>query len=120
MYFKDKEHENFYTELIKLYSDKDPYYNCLYYLFGLTEDTRKNFNRVFDVVERKIKPQGLNEPWQTGTTIAITRLAFNLFNGFTGFDGKYDDIRNYTVENTFYRKELVKYFFQAIAIRFEL
>ncbi|MBQ7977332.1 MAG: hypothetical protein IJW32_02620 [Clostridia bacterium] len=118
MLFNGEEHEKFYNDLIEGFTP-DPYYYSLFYLLSLTEDTRKNFHKIYNIAERKVRPQCLRDPWQTGTTIAITRLALNLFNGFTGLNGEFDDVRNYTADNIFCRKDLMKYFFQAIAIRFE-
>ena len=45
--------------------------------------TRRNVGRIFDFEQDRIKPDGLHEGWQTGGTVRITRLAFNLWNGYT-------------------------------------
>ena len=118
MYFKDMEHTFFYMEKKKECKRPDPYNTTIFYLFGLTEETRKHFDRVFNMEEGLIIPEGLNEPWQTGTTIAITRLAFNLYNGFTGRE-EIDTPEKYSVENIFCKTGLALYFYEAIRNRFE-
>ncbi len=42
---------------------------------------------MFDFREMGIKSESLHTPWQTGGTSHLTRLAFNLWNGWTE-DGK--------------------------------
>ena len=37
---------------------------------------------MFDFKERLIKPEALHEGWQTGGSARLTRLAFNLWNGY--------------------------------------
>lgn len=41
----------------------------------------KTYKRV-DFKERLIKPEALHEGWQTGGSARLTRLAFNLWNGY--------------------------------------
>lgn len=115
--FYDKEHEEFYkskTESKKL----DSYNKSLIYLLGLTEETRNNFNNLYEDITREIKFEALRQPWQTGTTMAITKLAFNLFNGFCGFE--YEEARQFTPENIFVYKEFAPYFYEGIKIRYEI
>lgn len=122
MIFKDEEHERFYNEKVELLLEgkQEPYYCSLFYLMGLLEGTREHFKDVFDEKERVIKPESINSPWQTGGTIATVRLAFNLFNGFTGLSGEIDKAENYAVDNIFCKGGLAPYYFQAVSIRFEL
>lgn len=115
--FYDQEHEQFYkskTESKKL----DSYNKSLIYLLGLTSETRNNFNKLYEDIAREIKFEGLRQPWQTGTTMAITKLAFNLFNGFCGLED--EEARQYTPENIFCYKEFAPYFYEAIKIRFNI
>ena len=115
--FYDQEHEQFYkskTESKKL----DSYNKSLIYLLGLTSETRNNFNKLYEDASRQIKFEALRQPWQTGTTMAITKLAFNLFNGFCGLED--EESRQYTPENIFCYKEFAPYFYEAIKIRFNI
>ena len=115
--FYDTEHDRFYkenTEGKKL----DCYNKCLIYLLGLTEETRANKNKFYNDITREIYIEVINEPFQTGTTMAITKLAFNLFNGFTGLQDS--EARQYAIDNIFAYKEFAPYFYEAIRIRFEM
>lgn len=54
----------------------------IFYCVGISEDTRNHVDRMFDFKERLIKPEALHEGWQTGGSARLTRLAFNLWNGY--------------------------------------
>lgn len=115
--FYDVEHEKFYkehTEGKKL----DCYNRSLIYLLGLTKETRNNFESIYDNVSKQIKFNAVNAGWQTGTSNAITKLAFNLFNGYHGLQD--NETKQYTIENIFAYKSLAPYFFEGIRIRFEI
>ena len=60
----------------------DSYYSSFFYCVGISEDTRNHVDRMFDFKERLIKPEALHEGWQTGGSARLTRLAFNLWNGY--------------------------------------
>lgn len=119
MIFLDKEHEEFYNSNIeKTKSAEDPYRKALFYTLGLTEETRRNINTLYDYKERIIRFEGLNKGWQTGTSTKVTRLAFNLFNGFAGDTGgedtKYDgsDFTPYYL----FGNSLMPYMFEAVKL----
>ena len=54
--FSSKEHKNFFYAMLQTCGNTDNYH--------------------------RIKPEGLYEGWQTGGTMRLTRLAFNLWNGY--------------------------------------
>ena len=56
--------------------------SSFFYCVGISEDTRNHVDRMFDFKERLIKPGALHEGWQTGGSARLTRLAFNLWNGY--------------------------------------
>ena len=115
--FYNTEHKNFYNEHTH---DKklDSYNKSLIYLLGLTEETRTHFDKLYSKATRQIKLTGTTEGWQTGTSLAITKLAFNLFNGYCGVRDV--DSRQYTVENIFCYKEYAPYFYEGIKLRFNI
>ncbi len=121
MKFIDKEHEVFYkSNILKTNSQEDPYRQALFYALGLTEETRNNINSLYDYKEKCINFDGLNAPWQTGTTTKVTRLAFNLYNGFSGDSGEdspIDDSSNYTPHDIF-DNSLMPFMFVAIKLRY--
>ena len=83
MIFKDDRHENaFYQILDRMQlSYSDPERTALAYLLALNEDCYTHINDLYDFEERVIIAEGLNQEWQTHTSLKTTRLAFNLYNG---------------------------------------
>jgi hypothetical protein len=65
----DNRHREFYEGCIqRTNSVDDPYRKALFYTLGLTDETRRNINHLYDFEERGIDFTGLFEPWQTGTS----------------------------------------------------
>ncbi len=115
--FYDVAHEEFYKEHTK--GEKlDCYNKSLIYLLGLTGETRKHFDKLYNERTRQIELTGTTEGWQTGVSLATTKLAFNLFNGYCGLEDR--ESRTYTVENIFIYREFIPYFYEAIKLRFEI
>lgn len=79
--FADKKHEDLFFSLFKKMKSKDCYHGSAAYLLGLDTAIRDHINDVFDFKEDVIKPECIDEPWQTGTSRKTTRLMFNLWNG---------------------------------------
>ncbi len=119
MLFKDKVHQDFFIQNIeKTNSQKDPYRKALFYALGLTAETRNNIDRLYNFKDRCIEFHGLKDGWQTGTSMRVTRLAFNLFNGFNGDLGEgepMDDCNKYTPYNLF-DNGLMVYMFEAVKL----
>lgn len=84
--FIDKEHEVSYEEFIKKanVTNGDTERYSLFYLLALNPDTRNHIDDLYDFTDNCINFEGLNKGWQTSGSLSITRLAFNLYNGFTG------------------------------------
>ncbi|MEI2396757.1 MULTISPECIES: DUF6075 family protein [Paenibacillus] len=118
--FKDIEHEQFYEGNLRMTNiPHDPYHKALFYTLGLSPQTRQHITDLYDHQESCIRLEGLQAGWQTGTTLKITRLAFNLFNGFNGDSELYSDRpRNYSPYFLF-DTNLMPYFFESIKLRFE-
>lgn len=79
MKFIDIEHENFYNEKIGQVKTKDVYTNVLIYLLASNRETRNYFSEIYSLEKNEIYLESLQKPWQTGTSLNICRLAFNLF-----------------------------------------
>jgi hypothetical protein len=80
--FKNISHEQFYEgNVIRASHKHDPYRKALFYLLGLTDETRRHIREVYDFQENSILLEGLHAGWQTSTSSRLTRLAFNLFSG---------------------------------------
>ena len=117
MKFKDDEHKCFFeTQVTKTNTWNDPYRKALFYTLGLTEQTRDHINALYDFKNRCINLDGLQKPWQTGTSMRVTRLAFNLYNGFAGGEGL-DSPEGYTPYNLF-DTSLMPYMFEAVILRY--
>lgn len=80
--FTSKQHKNFYKEMLQKSGNSDSYHRAFFYCIGISDTTRRNAGRIFDFEQDRIKPDGLHEGWQTGGTVRLTRLAFNLWNGY--------------------------------------
>jgi hypothetical protein len=113
--FYDERHQSFYQDMIeKTSAHGDRYHQALFYVLGLTDATRWNVNSLYDFRENVINLSGLNEPWQTGETKNLTRLAFNLFSGYS--ESGIDANRLYTPYFLF-KTNFIEYCFEAVRIR---
>lgn len=116
--FYSEQHQNFYNRHVD--GGTDPYYRALVYLLGMTAETRSNFSRCFDAEARMIRPAALAEGWQTGGTVRIVRMAFNLWNGWCyeseedAQEGRTSD--TFTPDNLFCC-EFAPYFYEAVKLR---
>ena len=117
--FYSEQHRNFYNRHVD--GGADPYYRALVYLLGMTAETRSNFSRYFDAEARMIRPTALEEGWQTGGTVRIVRMAFNLWNGWCyeseedAQEGRTSD--TFTPDNLFCC-EFAPYFYEAVKLRY--
>lgn len=85
--FKNREHEKFYEQCLGRTGSLDPYHKAFFYTMGISSETRKHIEDVFDFRDDMIRPEGLNKGWQTSGSMCLTRLAFNLWNGWNGDGG---------------------------------
>ena len=82
IHFKNRDHERFYQQCLVRCGCGDPYHKVFFYTMGISDETRKHVEDVFDFQEDVIRPEGLNKGWQTSGSSCLTRLAFNLWNGW--------------------------------------
>lgn len=80
--FASEKHRMFYEQSM-LRVRADSYHHALFYLLGVSDDTRYHIDSLFNFTEDCIRPAGLYAGWQTGSTQDLCRLAFNLWNGYT-------------------------------------
>ena len=121
--FSSEQHRAFYEKNMARVRD-DSYHKALFYLLGVSADTRQRVNRLFDFEEDCIRPEALNEGWQTSGSMRVVRLAFNLYcNGTPSvYDSEdqneqLEECSRYTVENLFCCS-YAPYFWQAVKIRY--
>lgn len=123
--FVNEAHEKFYYEKLKEVCYMDVYHKALCYCLGISDDTRRNINRIYDFKMGCIKPECLYEGWQTSGSARIIRIAFNLYcNDMPSVDDEKQtaeeqvkECQRYTVENLFCC-DYAPYFWQAIRIRY--
>lgn len=111
--FIDNEHQDFFGKMQSQTGNTDVYHRALFYTIGLSRETRDHYHRIYDVKNREIRPECLEEVWQTSTTMRICLLAFNLFNGYV-----YAENPNASTPDNLFACEFAPYFAIAIAIRY--
>ena len=80
--FLDCDHENFFGWIrAEDGCGNDPYRLALFYLLGVCDTMRQNYKDIYDIKERIVNVESIKNGWQTGTTIRLTRLGLNLYNG---------------------------------------
>lgn len=124
MIFKNEQHESFYKEYLAKCRYRDVYHEALVYCLGISEDTRRNINQIYDFKTGYVKTECLHKGWQTFGSLKIIRMAFNLYNNGTPSVYDYDDseeqleeCQRYTVEDLFCCG-YAPYFWQAVKIRY--
>lgn len=122
MKFKDESHQKSYLEFIQkanMHPD-DVERKSLFYLLAMFDETRNHISNLYDFKKNQIVLEGLNEAWQTSGTRACTKLAFNLYNSFTGFED--EETNRYSVIDIFAcgSNQIKEIFLEAIKVRFEL
>lgn len=124
MEFLDENHKKFWKEkniILERYNRKDVYYKSLIYTLGICEQTRENFNKIFDIKNGEINIDSLHESWQTNTSQKVTRVAFSLWNG-CNYESQQDAEKgkisnNYNISDIFCCG-YAPYFYEAIKIRY--
>lgn len=111
--FRDDRHEAFYYRMLAERRCTDSYHRALFYTLGLSKDTRAHIQELFDFSDGGIKPEGLSASWQTGGSLRICRLAFNLWNGWSQAGEE-----RYSTPYELFDCEAAPYFFEAIRLRY--
>ena len=122
--FISEAHEKFYYEKLKEMRYVDVYHKALCYCLGISDDTRRNINRIYDFKTGCVKPECLHDGWQTSGSEKVVRMAFNLYcNGTPSVDDEQDaeeqidECRRYSAEDLFCCC-YAPFFWQAIQIRY--
>ncbi len=113
--FASEEHKRFFIENLNKVRVKDRWHKALIYALGITDDCRRHFNEIYNLEDDRIISSSLHAGWVTGTDARAMRLAFNLFTDGVPEEG---EEKRYTATYLF-DNGCVKYFLQAIALRFE-
>jgi len=111
--FNSKEHEMFYGEMLERVKREDVYYKAFFYCMGVCETTRKHIDDLFDFNEGCIMPENIHQPYQTGTSYQVTRMAYNLWNGYVE-----EGAENSTTPSSLFACEYASDFHEALKIRY--
>ena len=87
----------------------------------MAAETRAHFSRCFDGETRTIRPAALGEGWQTGGTMRIVRMAFNLWNGWcyeSEEDAQEGRISDAFTPDDLFCCEFAPYFYEAVKLRY--
>ena len=122
--FKNEAHRKFYYEYLSKCRYKDVYHAALVYCLGISEDTRRNADRIYDFKSGFVKTECLHEGWQTSGSLHIVRMAYNLYcNGTPSVmecedsEDQLSECSKYTVEDLFCCG-YAPYFWEAVKIRY--
>lgn len=122
--FTDTKHKEFFIENLNNCRYVDVYHAALIYCLGLSVDTRKHIDSIYDFKSGCVKPECLREGWITSGSARIIRMAFNLYCNSTPSIDNYESAEDQLKECSLYNVEelfccgYAPYFWQAIQIRY--
>ena len=122
--FISEAHEKFYYEQLNRVRYQDVYHKTLCYCLGISDDTRRNINSIYDFKSGCVKTECLHEGWQTSGSMKVVRMAFNLYCNSTPSVDDYKDAEEQVNECNRYTVEdllccaYAPFFWQAVQIRY--
>lgn len=122
--FQTKEHEDFFFSKIQKCRYQDVYHAALVYCLGLSEDTRKHVEQIYDFKTGCVRTECLSKGWQTSGSKKIVRMAYSLYNNGTPSIYDYDNSEDQLRECSLYSAEdlfccsYAPFFWQAVKIRY--
>ena len=72
--FKNRDHERFYQQCLVRCGCGGPCHKAFFYTMGISNETRKHVEDVFDFQEDVIWPEELNKGWKTKGPAACGRV----------------------------------------------
>lgn len=121
MEFIDNEHKQFYEEKLNLIGKGDVYRRALIYTLAICPVTREHFTDIFNIKEGLINRNSLQRPYQTSTSLKVTRAAFSLWNG-NNYDSD-EDLENGVVSTHYNISDIfccsyAQYIYEAVKLRY--
>ncbi len=114
MEFLNDAHQDFFEKMVaRTRTQDDPYRKALFYALGLTRETRANIDDVYDFAEHCPRFSAIRKGWQTSTSAKVTRLAFNLYNGY---NGNRSDAQKWYSPYELFGDGLMEYMFEAVRL----
>lgn len=120
IHFKNKTHSDRYKELMSKMKHDNVYYRAVAYLIALNDDCYKHLSSIFNIEKGIISFECINEGWQTSSSFRVTRLIYNLWNGYCYEESDDEDppvSKDYTVSEIFYDSD-ARYYFEAVKLRY--
>ena len=111
--FNGLEHKEAYLFWVNNVPNMDSYHHALLYTLAICPETRNRIGKIYDIQERMINLEVLNDGWQTSTSRRVCLMAFNLFNGYVDPD----DPQASTPYDLFCCS-YSRFYFQAIRLRY--
>ena len=128
--FADEAHERFFYEKVRELpnSRRDSEEIAMIYTLGICDKTRAAFSNIVDQRTFQVNPLVLFAGWQTSASVKVTRLAINLYTGFSQEVKRDDSIEGYHIgkDSTDYTVEEIfdcpyaKYFLEAVKMRYDI
>ncbi len=122
--FISQAHKKFYFEKLREVRYRDVYHKALVYCLGISADTRAHIDSIYNFAEGCVKPECLQEEWQTSGSVHVVRMAFGLYCNSTPsvedemkVEDQLRECRQYTAEELFCCV-YAPFFWQAIQIRY--
>lgn len=87
-YYKDDEHRHFFYSCIKRVNTglTDTERVSLFYILGISADIRTHIEKLYDFEKNIILLEGLEQPFHTSGSLALTKIAFSLYNNYCPID----------------------------------
>ena len=97
--FADEAHERFFYEKVRELpnSRRDSEEIAMIYTLGICDKTRAAFSNIVDQRTFQVNPLVLFAGWQTSASVKVTRLAINLYTGFSQEVKRDDSIEGYHI-----------------------
>jgi hypothetical protein len=128
--FADEAHERFFYEKVRELpnSRRDSEEIAMIYTLGICDKTRAAFSNIVDQRTFQVNPLVLFAGWQTSASVKVTRLAINLYTGFSQEVKRDDSIEGYHIgeDSSDYAVEEIfdcpyaKYFLEAVKLRYDI
>ena len=128
--FADEAHERFFYEKVRELpnSRRDSEEIAMIYTLGICDKTRAAFSNIVDQRTFQANPLVLFAGWQTSASVKVTRLAINLYTGFSQEVKRDDSIEGYHIgeDSSDYAVEEIfdcpyaKYFLEAVKLRYDI
>ena len=128
--FADEAHERFFYEKVRELpnSRRDSEEIAMIYTLGICDKTRAAFSNIVDQRTFQVNPLVLFAGWQTSASVKVTRLAINLYTGFSQEVKRDESIEGYQIgeDSSDYAVEEIfdcpyaKYFLEAVKLRYDI